>query len=250
MTADRTGHSAGSHDRRAGEGRWDPARARVRARPDPAGEPRSAARRHRLSRARELPARAATTVAERIDAAQAARDRARRRRGAGDRLRLHRAAARKPRAAAPTSRPPPIRKARPAGSTSSRASSPTARAASTGSRPAITARSMPRSARARFRCWCATARGSRRSAFAAATRCSTPTRSRALHARERLVDAEDADFERRHCGQRRSRRHSAPNGARRLSRQAPHRRDRRRAPRRLRRRRFLGADARARRRQR
>ena len=40
-----------------------------------------------------------TTVAERIDELQAARDRADRRRGAGDRLRLHRAAARKPRAA-------------------------------------------------------------------------------------------------------------------------------------------------------
>ena len=40
-----------------------------------------------------------TTVAERIDELQAARDRADRRRGAGDRLRLHRAAARKPGAA-------------------------------------------------------------------------------------------------------------------------------------------------------
>ena len=41
-----------------------------------------------------------TTVAERIEQSEAARDRARRRRGAGNRLRLHRAAARKPRAAA------------------------------------------------------------------------------------------------------------------------------------------------------
>ena len=77
----------------------DSARLRFRARPDPAGEPRPAARRHRLSRARELPARPHTTVAERIERSEAARDRARRRRGAGDRLRLHRAAAGKPRAA-------------------------------------------------------------------------------------------------------------------------------------------------------
>ena len=50
------------------------------------------------------------------------------------------------------------------------------RAASTASRPAITARSMPRSARALSRCWCARARGCRRCASATATRCSMPMR--------------------------------------------------------------------------
>ena len=71
---------------------------RIRARPDPAREPRPASRRHRLSRARELPARTHHGRGAHR-APEAARDRARRRRGAGDRLRLHRAAAGKPRAA-------------------------------------------------------------------------------------------------------------------------------------------------------
>ena len=54
---------------------------------------------------------------------------------------------------------------------------------------------MRRFRRRRFPCWCARARGCRSCACAAATPRSTPTRSRALHARERLVDSEDADFE-------------------------------------------------------
>ena len=68
------------------------------------------------------------------------------------------------------------------------------RAASTRSRPAITARSTPRSARGRFRSWCARARGCRRSASAAATRCSTPTalRDAARSASGWSIDA-DAD---------------------------------------------------------
>ena len=44
----------------------DSARASIRARSDPAGKPRSAARQRRLSRAREFSAGAQTTVAERI----------------------------------------------------------------------------------------------------------------------------------------------------------------------------------------
>jgi dCTP deaminase len=44
-------------------------------------------------------------------------------------------------------------------------------APSTRSRPAITGRSMRRSARARFPCWCAKARACRKSASATARRC-------------------------------------------------------------------------------
>ena len=103
---------------------------------------------------------------------------ARRRRGAGDGLRLYRAAASRASPFPPTSRRAPIRKARPAGSMSSRASSPTRRAPSTRWRRDIAGRSSSRSARARFRSWCAPARGCRRSASAAATRCSTTRRSK------------------------------------------------------------------------
>ena len=73
--------------------------ARFRSRPDPAGQPRPAARRDRLPRARELPARPANHRRRAYRRAQAARVRAHRRRGAGNQLRLHRAAAGKPRAA-------------------------------------------------------------------------------------------------------------------------------------------------------
>ena len=59
------------------------------------------------------------TVAERIDELKLHEIRSLRRRGAGDQLRLHRAAAGKPRAAAARSSPPPIRRARPGGSTCS-----------------------------------------------------------------------------------------------------------------------------------
>ena len=68
---------------------------------------------------------------------------------------------------------------------------------------------------------------------------------RALHARERLVDSDDADVSEGVAVERRSVRQSRRRGAawhRRLSRQAPHRRDRRRAARRLCGARFLGAD--------
>ena len=65
---------------------------------------------------------------------------------------------------------------------------------------------------------------------------------RALHARERLVDDDDADLERRHRGERRSvGACSVPRRPRRLPRQAPYRPDRCRAPRRLRRRAISGS---------
>ena len=57
---------------------------------------RPQARRHRLSRARELPARSGRHGGRAHRRIEAARNPARRRRGAGDQLRLHRAAAGKP----------------------------------------------------------------------------------------------------------------------------------------------------------
>ena len=59
--------------------------------------------------------------------------------------------------------------------------------------PAITARFMPRSSRARFRCWCARARGFRRFDSVVATRCSAPRRCVNCMRRERLVDIDEAD---------------------------------------------------------
>ena len=53
---------------------------------------------------------------------------------------------------------------------------------------------MPRSARRRFRCWCARARGCRRSASAAASRPLDGAALRALHDKERLTDDADADL--------------------------------------------------------
>ena len=216
---------------------------RFRARPDPAGEPRPAARRGRLSRARELPARAATTVAERIDELKLHEIALDRRRGAGDRLRLHRAADRKPGAAGrhrgrrqsekldrPARRVHPRDRRRARGfdrierrlSRSALRRDQPADISGAGARglAAVADPLPPRPCRARCRRACA--------------RCTT---------RERLVDDADADVERRRRGRRRSRRASARTALRRLPRQAPHRRDRRRAARRLRRRRFLGADA-------
>ena len=73
--------------------------AAARCRPGPAGEPRPAARRQGLARARQLPARARPHRRRQARPAEAARDRPDRRRGAGNRLRLHRAAAGKPRPA-------------------------------------------------------------------------------------------------------------------------------------------------------
>ena len=92
------GHPARPHDRAARRRRRHPVGNRIRARPDPAGQPRPAAGRRRLPRARELPARPhhRRRAHRRVEAA---RDCAHRRRGAGDRLRLYRAAARKPGAA-------------------------------------------------------------------------------------------------------------------------------------------------------
>ena len=108
--------------------------------------------------------------------AQAARDRADRRRGAGNQLRLHRAAARKPGAAGRRRRRRQSEKLdRPARRVHPRDRRPHARLRPHRA-PAITARSTPRSARRHFRCWCARARGCRRSASAAAMRCSTPRR--------------------------------------------------------------------------
>ena len=108
---------------RSGSGRSG-ARSAVGAlcrRPGAAGLARSAARPDRLPRAREFPARPAGDGDRADRGAAAAHDRSHRRRGAGDRLRLYRAADGKPCAAATISRRPPIRKARPAGSTCSRA---------------------------------------------------------------------------------------------------------------------------------
>ena len=110
--------------------------------------------------------------------------------------------------------------------------------------PAITARSMPRSARARFRCWCARARGCRRSASAAAMRlldaealaraaCSASGWS--MPTTPIVSDGIAVGVDLAGLG---------PGRPRRLPRQAPHRPDRRRPARRLRRRRFLGADRR------
>ena len=55
-----------------------------------------------------------------------------------------------------------------------------------------TVRSMPRSARRRFRFWCARARGCRNCACAAASAALGAEALRALHARERLVDRAEA----------------------------------------------------------
>ena len=165
---------------------------------------------------------------------EAARDRADRRRGAGDQLRLHRAAARKPGAAGRhRGRRQSEKLDRPHRRVHPRDRRP-APAASTASTPAITARSTPRSARRPFRCWCARARGCRRSVSAAATRCSTPRRCARCTTSERLTDDADADVgdgiavgvDLAGLG---------PERLRRLSRQAPHRPDRRREARRPRR---------------
>ena len=98
--ARRQWHSARPHDRGDGGCRPDPAGLSLCREPDPAREPRSAARRHRLPGARELPAGAGCDGRRAHRRAEAARNRSDRRRGAGDQLRLHRAAAGEPRAAA------------------------------------------------------------------------------------------------------------------------------------------------------
>ena len=132
------------------------------------------ARRSGLSRARELLAGSAHDGRRAHRRTQAARDRARRRRGARNQLRLHRAADRKPRAARRRCRRRQSQELdRPA-----RRLHPRDRRRDPRLRPhqgaATTVRSMPRSARAPFRCWCARARGCRKSASATAMRCSMP----------------------------------------------------------------------------
>ena len=176
----------------------------VRARPDPAREPRPAARRHRLSRARELPARPHHGRGAHR-ASEAARDRARRRRGAGDRLRLHRAAARKPRAAG---------RHRGRGQ-SEKLDRPARRVHPRDHRPR--ARLRPHRGRLSRAALCGdfaedvSGAGARGLAAVAAAPAPRPrgarraTSSRALHARERLVDSERRGFRGRHFGERRSR---------------------------------------------
>ena len=150
--------------------------SRIRARPDPAGEPGSAAWRRRLPRARELPARLdhGGPAHRRIEAARVrARPTAPCWRPAASISCRCWKAWRCPRIFPP----PPIRKARPAGSTCLPASSPTRRAASTASRAGYHGPLYAEiSARARFRCWCAKARACRKSVSATATRCSMPRR--------------------------------------------------------------------------
>ena len=211
----------------------------ARSRPDPAGEPRSQARRHRLSRARQLPARPAGAGRRPARQGDAARVQPGRRRRAGDRLRLHRAADGAPQAAARCQR---RRQSeilhRPARHLHPHHHRPCARVRHD-SAPAMPGRSISRSARAPSRSWCAPARACRRSASAPAMRASTTRRCWRSTARTTLVD-------------------STPHvdngltlsidlggnieGDRRLSRQAPHRRHRRRQARPVRRARFLGAD--------
>ena len=220
----------------------------VRARSDPAGEPRPAARQGGLSRARELPAGAAAPRSPSASPSfEAARDRAR------PTARCWKPAAStscrcsKAWRCRTTSRPPPIRKARPAGSTCSPASSPTATRGfdriDAGYHGPLYAEISPKTfpvlvregsrlSQIRFRRGHALLDGD-----GACARCTT---------RERLIDDAEADVgdgiavgvDLAGLG---------PNELRRLSRQAPHRPDRRRAARRLRRRRFLGADRGARR---
>ena len=100
MARQRAGILPGARDRGAVRGRRDRAAQPLRCRPDPAGEPRPPARRRRLSRARELPARArrspspsgsTTLKLHEIDLAGGA--------VLETRLRLHRAAAGEPGAA-------------------------------------------------------------------------------------------------------------------------------------------------------
>ena len=141
--------------------------------------------------------------------------------------------------------PPPIRKARPAGSTCSPASSPTRPAASTGIEAGyhgpLYAEISPRTFPVLVR------EGSRLSQirFRRGHALLGAEALRELHARERLVDADDADVSEGVAvgvdlsGSRRQR----AAGRRRLSRQAPHRTDRCGAARRLCGARFLGADA-------
>ena len=93
LPARRQWHPARPHDRGDGGCRPDPAGLSLRRKPDPAGEPRSAARRHRLPGAGELPAGTGRDGRRAHRRTEAARNRPDRRRGAGDQLRLHRAAA-------------------------------------------------------------------------------------------------------------------------------------------------------------
>ena len=228
---------------RARRRRWDPARDRLRAGPDPAGEPRPAPRRSRLSRARELPAGPRPRSRERIDELKLHEIRAHRRRGAGNRLRLYRAAARKPGAAGRHCRRRQSEKL----DRTARRLHPRHRRRDARLRPHRGRLSRPALCRDQpahvSRCWCARVRGCRRSVSAAATRCSTPRRCAHLHARERLVDADDADVSEGVAVSvdlsglgpgglvgYRAKRHTG--------------RDRCRAPRRLCGRRFLGADRR------
>ncbi len=99
-SARRQRNSARPHDRGDGGCGPDPAGLSVRREPDPAGQPRSAPRRHRLPGARELSAGPGLDRRRAHRRVEAARDQSLRRRGAGDQLRLHRAAAGEPGAAA------------------------------------------------------------------------------------------------------------------------------------------------------
>ena len=112
---------------------------------DPTGESRSAAWRRRLSRARELFARPRHHRRAAHRRTETARICARQWRGAGNRLRLYRAADRSGSRFRRTSLRPPIRRAPRDGSTCSPASSPTRRAASIASPADIMGRSTPRS---------------------------------------------------------------------------------------------------------
>ena len=181
-------------------------------------------------------------------ASEAARDRARRRRGAGDRLRLHRAADRKPRAAGRhRGRRQSEKLDRPARRVHARDHRPRARLRPHRgglSRAALCGDLAEDVSRA----------GARGLAAFAASAAPRPRdarrrRSRGAACARAAGRFRRRGFRRRHFGRRRSR-GLRRERADRLSRQAPHRRDRCRAPRRLRLRRLLGADARARRRER
>ncbi len=153
------------------------ARRAAAAQPAAAGQPRSAPRQCRLPRARQLPAGPRASGSLRSSTICSCTPSACRRapcwRPAASTSCRCSKGWRCPTACALR----PTRRAPPAGSTCSPASSPTASPPSTRSRPAIKARSMPRSARRRFRSWCARARACRRSASAPAapmpSRCTT-----------------------------------------------------------------------------
>ena len=216
---------------------------RFRARPDPAGEPRPAAGRGRLSRARELPAgphhgRRAHRRAE------AARIRAQRRRGAGDRLRLYRAAAGKPGAARRHFRRRQSEKLdRPA-----RRVHPRHRRRNPRLRPHRGR--LSRAALCRDQPAHLSGAGARGLAAVADPLPPRPCAARRRRAARPACARAAGRRRRRRCQRRRRgrRRSVGPRAGRpgRLSRQAPHRPDRRRAARRLRGARFLGADAGAR----